>query len=158
VTPAQSARASDQIWRLVCGFAEPVRSNRLLLMLVAYLDDSDMGQAPVSVLAGWLHDSASWATFSDEWNEALGMRPKLDYFKYSEARSLSGQFSGWHEDTRNERVRRLVRIISDCQPYGIASAMPHALYQEAFGKNQDKSVLFFVVWSGRWSFSISSQN
>lgn len=132
--------AGDQIWGLVCGFAEPLRSNRPLLMLKAYLDDSQMGQPPVSVLGGWLHDSKQWALFSDEWKRALDMRPRLDYFKYSEARSLTGQFGGWSEPSRNERVRLLMRTIRDYKPIGIASGTPHDLYQAVFGKNPDKII------------------
>src|SRR5260370_33066495 len=99
-------------------------------MLVAYIDDSEMGRPPVSVLAGWLHDSSKWAPFCDDWNAALGMRPRLDYFRYTEARSFSDQFYGWSEESRNERVRRLMAILVEYNPFGIASAMPHALYQE----------------------------
>jgi hypothetical protein len=109
-------------------------------MLKAYLDDSQMGQPPVSVLGGWLHDAKQWALFSDEWKQALDMRPRLDYFKYSEARTLTGQFGGWSEQSRNERVRLLMRIIRDHKLTGIASGMPHDLYQRVFGNNPDKII------------------
>jgi hypothetical protein len=75
-------RASDQIWGLVCGFAEPLRSNRLLFMLKAYIDDSNMNSPPVSVLGGWVGPAKEWAAFSDCWAEALWMKPRLGYFKF----------------------------------------------------------------------------
>jgi hypothetical protein len=97
-------------------------------MLKVYIDDSQMGHPPVSVLGGWLDDSTKWAAFSDEWREALEMRPRLDYFKYNEAQTFSGQFSGWSERSRNERVRLLMSILAILaghKPMGIASAVPH---------------------------------
>ncbi|WP_316173835.1 MULTISPECIES: hypothetical protein [unclassified Bradyrhizobium] len=105
-----------------------------------YIDDSQMGQSPVSVLGGWLHDERQWALFSDEWKQALDMSPRLAYFKYSEARTLSGEFAGWSERSRDERVRLLMRILRDHKPVGVASAMPHDLYQKVFGKNPDKVI------------------
>jgi hypothetical protein len=82
------------------------------------------------------------AAFSDDWQQALGMRPRLDYFKYSEARSFTGQFLGWSEQSRNERVRRLMAILVEHSPLGVSSAMPHDLYQQIFGANPDKVIRF----------------
>jgi hypothetical protein len=119
-------------------------------MLKAYVDDCEMGKAPVSVLAGWLADSSKWARFSDDWKDALEMRPRLEYFKYSEAKSFGGQFSGWSEQSRNDRIRRLMAILVEYSPLGVVSAMPHDLYQGVFGKNEDKIVrypYFFCFYS-----------
>jgi len=123
-------------------------------MMKAYVDDSFMGHAPVSVLAGWIASASTWARFSDEWQEALAMKPRLDYFKMSEATSLSGQFAGWSEQSRNERMRLLVRIIADHRPLGIASAMPYDLYQRVFGKNPDKAIAhpYYVSFYGLIAF------
>jgi hypothetical protein len=111
-------------------------------MLKVYIDDSQMGHPPVSVLGGWLDDSTKWAAFSDEWREALEMRPRVDYFKYNEAQTFSGQFLGWSERSRNERVRLLMSILARHKPMGIASAMPHDLYQSVFGTNEDQFIRF----------------
>jgi hypothetical protein len=119
-------------------------------MFVAYIDDSGIGQAPISVLAGWIASASVWARFSDEWKEALEMKPRLDYFKLSEAMSFSGQFSGRGEESRNERMRLLVRILADHRPLGVVSAVPHDLYQQVFGKNPDKAIAhpYFVSFYG----------
>jgi hypothetical protein len=106
-----------------------------------YVDDSFMGKAPVSVLAGWIAPSSTWDRFSGEWQEALEMRPRLAYFKFSEAMSFSGEFAGWSEQSRNERLSLLVRILADHRPLGVSSAVPHDLYQRIFGKNPDNAVV-----------------
>lgn len=52
---------------------------------------------------------------ADEWQAALGLEPRLSYFKMSEAASLRGQFqpnAGWDIEKRDERLDILVDIIS----------------------------------------------
>jgi hypothetical protein len=119
-------------------------------MLKAYVDDSFMNRAPVSVLAGWVAPVATWAAFSDEWQQALEMKPRLRYFKMSEATSFSGEFGGWSEESRNERMRLLVRILAGYKPLGIACAMPHDLYKRVFGKNPDRHISdpYFISFYG----------
>ena len=125
MTPAASrARPSQHIRG-----PEPLRSRRLLLMLKAYIDDSGVGQPPISILAGWVAQGEKWAVFSDEWQQALEMRPRLAYFKMSEAHSFSGEFNGWTIESRNERVRFLISIIERCGPLGISVALPYADHQ-----------------------------
>jgi hypothetical protein len=133
-------RASDHIWGLVCGFSEPVRSRRPLLMLSEYIDDSTMNSMPVSVLGGWIGSAKDWAAFSDEWQEALWMKPRLRYFKLSEAQNLRGEFSGWSEESRYERIRLLIKIIERYRLLGVTSAMPTAEYKEVFGPIPDNGI------------------
>jgi hypothetical protein len=121
-------------------FAEPVRSSRRLLMLKAYIDDSNMNMPPVSVLGGWVGPAKDWAHFSDCWAEALWMKPRLNYFKLVEAQNLRGEFNGWSEQSRNERVRLLIKIIERHKFLGVTSAMPLDAYKEIFGHLPDPGV------------------
>jgi hypothetical protein len=83
-------------------------------MLQAFVDDSGTGgQPPVFVLAGFIATVNEWTAFSDEWQESLEMRPRIKYFKMSEAMTFGGEFSGWSEQSRNDRVARLYRIIEN---------------------------------------------
>jgi hypothetical protein len=107
-------------------------------MLQAYIDDSCLGVAPVSLLAGWVESAARWAKFSDDWQQALSMSPRLRYFKLSEANSFTGEFYGWSERSRDERLILLVKTIADHRPMGFACAVPYDLYQESFGRHSDK--------------------
>jgi hypothetical protein len=80
----------------------------------AYIDDSGSEpQSQVFVLAGFISTHEKWAALSDEWQEALGLSPKLEYFKMSEAARMGGQFSerlGWNERLRDDRVITFARI------------------------------------------------
>src|SRR5258708_19472489 len=73
----------------------------MILQPQAYVDDS-VGSAgsKALVLAGFVSSAAGWAAFSEEWQAALDLEPKLDYFKMNEANFLIQQFSpdrGWTE-------------------------------------------------------------
>lgn len=135
-----NARPSDRIWRLVAGFPEPMRSNRLLLMLNAYIDDSNMNIPPVSVLGGWIGPAKDWAAFSDCWAKALWMKPRAAYFKLSEAQNFTGEFSGWSVEARDERLRLLAKIIERHKFLGVTNAMPLGDYKEVFGSLPDKEI------------------
>lgn len=68
------------------------------------------------------------------------MKPRLRYFKLAEAQNLSGEFSGWSERSRDERLGLLIRIIEHHKFLGVTSAMPLAPYKEVFGSLPDKGV------------------
>jgi Protein of unknown function (DUF3800) len=110
-------RASDRVWRLVSGYPSGKRENRKLMIFSpqAAIDDSvDQPNRTFLVLAGFMSSASNWAAFSDDWQTALDLAPKLDYFKMSEANSLTSQFSkerGWTESKRDDRLITLTRII-----------------------------------------------
>jgi len=69
-----------------------------MMVLQACLDDSgelDQTINPVFVLAGFIAESESWASFSHDWHAALYAPPSIKYFKMAEAASLRDQFAGW---------------------------------------------------------------
>jgi hypothetical protein len=117
-------------------------------LIKVYVDDSAVGVEPISVLAGWAAPAYVWSSFEKEWSDALGMSPKLRYFKESEASSRSGEFSGWSDQSFNDRMHRLTRIIADHQLFGVISAIPTKLYADVFGQNPDKILrhpYFFMI-------------
>jgi hypothetical protein len=119
-----------------------------LQMLKVYIDDSNVGVEPVSVLAGWAADEETWVSFEKEWSAALGMSPRLAYFKETEANGRSGEFAGWSEQSFADRMHLLMRIMADHKPFGLISAVPTKLYYEVFGKNPDKVLAypyFFMI-------------
>ena len=121
-------------------------------MLKVYIDDSNVGVEPVSVLAGWAADEETWANFEKEWTAALGMSPRLAYFKETEANGRSGEFAGWSDRLFAERMHLLMRVIADHKLFGLISAVPTKLYFEVFGKNADKFLAypyFFMIHLSR---------
>lgn len=132
-----TALASENILALVCGLPEPVRSNRLLFMLKAYVDDSRMGDrsSDVYILAGWLAPVRTWMALSDEWAAVLRMSPRIGYFKFEEAMSLSGEFQGISPDSRDEKMALLMSVLADHLPEGITSVIPRYIFEGLFGRN-----------------------
>jgi hypothetical protein len=115
--PAHAVRPAAQVWRLVSGFPSGKRERRKLVILEpqAVIDDSATQPNPrYFVLAGFVSSAARWAEFSDEWQAALDLEPKLAYFKMNEANLLVGEFArdrGWTEPLRDDRLITLTRII-----------------------------------------------
>jgi hypothetical protein len=80
-------------------------------MLQAYVDESE-GDG-IYVLAGYVSTANQWASFSKEWDQFLGLEPKISYFKYSEAINQTGQFLHWREEACYEKIAFLYRVIAD---------------------------------------------
>jgi hypothetical protein len=78
------------------------------MALQAFADDS-MEDGRVLVLAGYVSSAERWSSFSDEWQQRLGMRSPLERFKMSEM-ALS--------EERMSRVPHFYRVI---EQHAIAS-------------------------------------
>jgi hypothetical protein len=106
-------------------------------MLRAYIDDSNMGQGPVAVLAGWLAPAKVWAQFSDDWDAVLRMSPRIEYFKWKEWRALNNEFGGITEERALEKLKLLVGVLAQHQPVGVASVISNDLHRKIFKDNVD---------------------
>jgi hypothetical protein len=135
---------------IVCGLPEPIRSNRWLLMLKAYIDDSNIRQPPFYVLGGWFAPVHVWTKFSDAWNEVLRMSPRIAYFKYAEAMNFTGQFAGISVEKRDEKLRLLVGAIEDHELVGVCSVIPHNVFAPLYGDMNHKSARnpYFISFFG----------
>jgi hypothetical protein len=102
----------------------------------------------MSVLAGWIGPAQRWAEFSNAWMQALEMKPRLKYFKMSEAMSFSGEFSGWSAESRDHRLKYLANLIQEYQLIGVGTAIPHDLYQDIFVGRTSKvfDVPYFLMF------------
>lgn len=103
---ATYAGLSPRLWR-----------QRLVMVLQVYIDDS--GNEPsqeVFVLGGVLSHAPTWLEFGAKWDAALAGPPKADYFKYTQASRLRGQFDereGWTETLRDDRLFQLSELVHD---------------------------------------------
>ena len=109
-------------------------------MLKAFIDDSRMGQPPVYVLGGWVAPAKTWARFSDDWDDVLRMSPRIEYFKFAEAMNFNGEFNGMSLERRNEKMTLLLRVIEEHKLLGVASIIPHSIFQTYFGKHPRRDV------------------
>jgi hypothetical protein len=130
------------------------------MILRAFLDDSEMNQEPISVLAGFLAPAGSWAPFADEWQSGLEMRPKLRYFKMSECMGFGGEFLGWSEESRDLRLRYFVNIIEEYKLLGVGGVMPTAEYHRLFRKSPQKTfdVPYFLMFYGLMAGILSDRD
>jgi hypothetical protein len=120
--------------------ADPIRSNRSLLMLKAYIDDSRMNQPPLYSLGGWVAPAEKWAPFSDAWRDILWMKPRIEYFKLDEAMNFNGEFQGISEESRNEKLRLLVGLIEEFDLLGAVSLIPHNIFYPLFGRHPQREI------------------
>ncbi len=102
-------------------------------MLRAFVDDSRGHNLPkVFILAGYISTVERWAAFSDEWQRALEMPPRLKYFKYREALSQKGQFYRWSQSAAIERIVIFRHIVEDFVQAEVAVGFLIDTYQAAY--------------------------
>jgi hypothetical protein len=119
--------AAQRIWGLVCAFPVEQREVRRLLMLQAYMDESEQGH--YFVLAGYVSSVPNWAAFSDEWRALLNHGsphyPRLEEFKMSEMMSSDG---------RMEMVLWFYRVIEKYVEFGLEVVIPTTFVRQEFAK------------------------
>lgn len=100
----------------------------------AAIDDS--GNEPnqqIFVLAGFVAPAENWIAFTLGWDRALKEAPiPLDYFKFTEAMRLRGQFDkdrGWTEPMRDDQLRTFSEIIQKHASARFSAAVRHEHYQ-----------------------------
>lgn len=106
------SRPSAPIRALTSGYASPHREEKPLAFLQALIDDSASEIADRRLfMAGYVNRAEIWSSFADAWAEELNAKPSIEYLKMVEATNLRGQFKGWQEDARDEKLRKLARKI-----------------------------------------------
>jgi hypothetical protein len=105
---------------LVSGYPRRLWSEKLLVMLQAFIDDSESSIANRRlVLAAYVHAADAWMDFSDAWEAALHEEPRIEYFKMVEAQNRRDQFQGWSEKKRTKKVYRLAQVIAAFEPLSV---------------------------------------
>lgn len=102
-------------------------------MPLAFIDDSGSGgDSLFYILAGYSAPESTWAAFWPDWQSALALAPKLEYFKMSEAESLKGQFAGFSPEERTKRVNEFIDVILDHDLQEASIGISAPAYQEIF--------------------------
>ena len=135
--------ARSQIRALVCGLPNKWRILRDLMMLQCYVDESVCNDGHVMVMAGFIASAEKWEVFSEEWQECLDMKPRMDYLHMTDA------VRSWGTESQ-ERVARFHRIIDNHAIAGVSISIPLAAYRRIFGhvpvwKNPYLFLLFQLV-------------
>lgn len=100
-------------------------------MFKAFVDDSasDEGERTL-LLAGLVQRASVWSAFSDEWEEELNRRPRIDHLHMVEAESLRGQFEGWGDEQRNRKLASLANVLCKYDPWFLECRVSRKLVQE----------------------------
>jgi hypothetical protein len=105
---------------LTCGLPKHNREKRLFLMLAAYVDDSGSeGSGPVFVLAGYVSDTNRWKRFSDQWQMALDIPPRLEIVKIQHAFRPEEGWARLNKTQIDERLKRFASIIHKHVDFGV---------------------------------------
>jgi hypothetical protein len=102
------------------------------------LDDSgemDRTINPVFVLAGFIAESESWASFSHDWGAALDAPRSLNYFKMVESANLRDQFDGWSREQANAKIYDLVSVIKKYAGIRISVSIDKRAFFKHFRSN-----------------------
>ena len=106
------SKASSPIWNMVCHYPGEKRRRRAIMVLHAYIDESEGGVAPGEpssfVFGGYLASAEKWAAFSDEWQQTLDMRPVMKSLHFKEVHARR-----WEDPAFADRLCRFYRIIED---------------------------------------------
>lgn len=95
------------------GLPEVGRSKTIIVAMQAYIDDGGgKGQGPTFVLSGLLARVEFWIPIVEAWNACLREAPSIRYFKMSEAVAGNGEFRFFSDDDRNEKLRKLCRVVN----------------------------------------------
>lgn len=124
-----AVESSAYIRSLVSGYPARLRSEKLLVMLQAYVDDSISPSGDRRLyLAAYVHHAEAWAEFSDAWDAALRAEPAVESFHMVEAQNRRGAFKGWSEAARNKKVRDLAAVIYAFGPWGVHASVSVASF------------------------------
>ncbi|MBT9447024.1 MAG: DUF3800 domain-containing protein [Hyphomonadaceae bacterium] len=141
--PAESGDGlSRAAWRVraeVSGLPPGVWERRPFVILQFFADDS--GNAPnqdTMALGGLVAPAAKWVEFTMGWEALLKGTPSAEYFKFSQAYRMRGEFDergGWSEEERNSRVERMSQLVADTATAWCFVTMRHEDF-ETYLRNQ----------------------
>jgi hypothetical protein len=103
------------------------------MLQVAFDDSGKDGISRSFTLAGYFGTPEELMNLADAWQKLLNKKPRLEYLKGYEAFGLHGQFAGWTEQRRDDRLLEFVSLIAKYSGKGIAFVIdngPFSLIKE----------------------------
>lgn len=108
-----------------CGLSPSKRRGILFAMLAAHIDDSGShGQGPVFVLGGYVANVTQWKKFSEQWQMALDLAPKLEVVKIQHALRLEEGWGRMRAKQRDERMKRFASIVHKHVMFSVIISSP----------------------------------
>ena len=119
--------------RLYCGLSPELRDGGMCMVLQTFADDTERGD--FYAVAGYVAPIDEWDSFSPGWHAALKERPRLGFYRTSDAVNLSGQFDGWSVNARDARIAKLALTIPTRNTCGVAAFLSKKDFEEFFTPN-----------------------
>ncbi len=94
------------------------------------VDDTESVDGDRYVVAGYVTSMDNWNEYTPRWYAALKERPRLGYYRTSDALALKGQFERFDEVSRNERLRALAKSIPNKGCLGVMSSISKTDFKE----------------------------
>jgi hypothetical protein len=91
-------------------------------------------------VAGYVALTREWEDFYPQWHSVLKERPRLGFYRTTDALSLRGQFAGWGTESRDARISRLAKVIPTQNCCAVAAHLSKQDFKEFFAPN------FLRVW------------
>jgi len=128
-----SIKHADPISRIIpnyCGMAERVRKRRQVVVLRAFFDESglDPTRNKSLIMGGFLGSVEELERASTAWDECLHSAPSIEYFKYSECKSLDEQFLKFNRDTADAKELALAKIINNFKLLGFCATVSYTWF------------------------------
>ena len=103
-----------------------------MLTLTGYFDESGTHDgSPAVVFAGFLSTPGGWQRLERDWRRALNDFG-LPFFRMSSFANMTGDYKGWPEELRRERLQRLLDTISEHVVGSVGCVVPTDLYEKCF--------------------------
>jgi hypothetical protein len=118
---------------MYCGLSPEFRESGFCMVLTTFVDDTDKGD--FYAVGGYVAPIDEWSSFSQNWHAVLKERPKLGYYRTTEAVSLDGQFKGWTEPVRDTRIAKLASVIPAHNTWGVAAFLSKKEFDEFYTPN-----------------------
>ena len=97
-----------------CGISPEIRRGTTCVILRGFLDDTGSDKdSPRYTVAGYVAQLEAWDGPTEKWYDVLKQRPRLGFYRTSDAIALQGQFEHFDEPFRDKRIVELARVISD---------------------------------------------
>lgn len=114
----------------------------------AFVDDSGgRGQGKHLVSCGLVAHSDRWAMFSEDWSACLEADPAIKYFKMREAAGFSGQFFGFTEKERNDKLLQLAGAIDHHVGFVVFSSFDLEAHEQTWFKRVKKPMNEPYFWT-----------
>jgi hypothetical protein len=105
----------------------------MVSLATVYLDESGThASSSIVTVAGFLSNVDKWATFSNDWNEAL-RASNIRCFHMTDFENRRGEFDGWTEDIRKPLLNKLLTIIQEHTFWSVGSNIETSLYDSLLG-------------------------